>query len=558
MASNSITSTNVSRHDHHNVEIKSVVGLIDVNQKVETELFLYFPKSFEIDLVGKAELTKDLRTRLRLAIPSTEGFDDEDFLNSVAELRKANARLDAEVAAHQGMGLEVPSDVREGVLEAEKDIAAIVAERLKRLSSEHGRQFFLSQSLLATAPSRAIGFENFGRNLQAVRRKIEAIREAMQCKSEDGQSLNALLDEYISQLYVQYLGAIGNEFNRYESSTTETKTSLTDTDETEGSTLDCEAGLETSRARARQLLKALQEDEALYRKNRELSFETETDLEREQHLIRLSQLKKFFQSKTFVDVTKTEAARVITESSALVGTAIAAIVAATIEQFGRKNVATLASQGLVVVSLGVILYVLRDRMKDWARKKLEQKAMGFIPDFETILVANQKRFGISREWLTLTNSKKCDPTITDARYMDSALDRNLRLPEDILYARRVFYLNSSSAGPSSVRALHENIRLNLDRHLKFMDDPFKDLTDLEADGSLTLSRSHRVYHFHIVTRTTIYDGKEAEFSRTRVLMRAMRAILGWRNRIPTPKSMSVSVHRIVLDKSGINRVEAVS
>lgn len=553
----------VSRHDHHNVEIKSVIALCDESQKVVTEMFLYVPKSFEIELVGKAEFAKDIRTRLRLSIPSTEGFDDEDFSVALLELKRANTRLEVEAQAHQAMDQETPSDLREAVLEASKDVAAIVAERLKRLSIQHGRQFFVSQTLLTTCASRSIGFEAFSRNLQTVRRKIEAIREAMRSKTEDARGLNALLDEYVSQLYVQYLGAISSEFSNFESSHEWTRhdqaplADLEDANADEGSTIDSDASSDAARARARQLLKALQEDEAVYRRTRGLSFESETDLERERHLSRLSQLKKFFQSKTFVDVTKTQAAQKITESSALIGTAIAAIIAAILEQLGRKNIATFASQGLMVIGLGVILYVLRDRMKDWARIKLQKKAMVLIPDFETQLIADQKNFGLSREWLQILSSKSCEAAVTEARHSDSALERSLRLPEDVLSTRRVFFLRPNFAGPGQSRALHENVRLNLDRHLKFMDDPFKDLTDLEADGRLTLSRSHRVYHFHMVTRTSLLKGPLARPSRLRTWALAARVILGFKPLVINPDSVHIAAHRIVLDKSGIVRVEQV-
>lgn len=556
------TVMTVSRHDHHNVEIKSVIDLCDDSQKVVTEMFLYVPKSFEIGLVGKNEFTKDIRTRLRLSIPSVEGFDDEDFSIALMELKKANARLEQEILANEAMGHEVPSNLRENVLEAAKDVAAIFAERLKRLSGEHGRQFFLSQTLLMTCASRSIGFEAFVRNLQTVRRKIEALRESMRCRTDDGRALNALLDEYVSQLYVQYLGAIGNEFNNFESSNEWTRHDQhgeTDpsANKTAGSTIDGDAAPEAARARARQLLKALQEDEAVYRRTRGLSFESETDLERERHLSRLSQLKKFFQSKTFVDVTKTQAAQKVTESTALVGTAIAAIIAALLEQLGRKNVSTLASQGLMVVGLGIILYVIRDRMKDWARTKLQSKALALIPDTETLLIADQKKFGISREWLQIYSSKACDAAVTDARHADSVVEKNLRLPEDVLSTRRVFFLRPNFAGPGHSRSLHENVRLNLDRHLKFMDDPFKDLTDLESDGRLTLSRSHRVYHFHMVTRTSLLKGPLARPSKLRTWTQALRAILGFKPHIIKSDSVHIATHRIVLDKSGIVRVEPV-
>lgn len=549
----------ISRHDHHNLEIKSVIEFARIPQKITTEVFLYFPKSFEIGLVGKPELAKDFRTRLRLSMPTQVGYEDENFNIALAELKRANSRYELETIANKAMGQEITSDLRDGILEASKDLAAIVAERLKRFSGEHGRQFFVSQSLLANSASRSIGFDQFDKNLQGVRRKLEALREAMRVRTEEGRQLNSLLDEYASQLYVQYLGAVAKEFNQYETSRVTERSEPVGpavfNDSSSGSTIDGDAGCESARRRARQTLQALQEDEALYRKNRCWSFDTETALEREQHLIRLSQLKKFFQSKTFVDVAKTLAAQRVNESTALVGTAIAAITAAILEQFGRKNVATLASQGLLVVGLGVILYVLRDRMKDWARVKLQEKAMLLIPDFETVLVANQKRFGISREWLQIQQSKSVEPEVTEARHAESVIDRSLRLPEDVLYLRRVFFLDPGFDAQDQTRSLHENVRLNLDRHLKFMDDPFKDLTDLEADGSIVFSRSHRVYHFHMVTRTTLLTGPFAKPSKLRVWKHAALALMGIKTRLPIPDRTEIATHRVVLDKSGIVRVE---
>ena len=556
------TIMQISRHDHHNLEIKSVIEFARIPQKITTEVFLYFPKSFEIGLVGKPELTKDFRTRLRLSMPTQVGYEDENFNIALAELKRANSRYELETIANKAMGQEITSDLRDGILEASKDLAAIVAERLKRLSGEHGRQFFVSQSLLANSANRSIGFEQFDKNLQGVRRKVEALRESMRVHTEEGRQLNGLLDEYASQLYVQYLGAVAKEFNQYETSNVNERTEPTEPsvfhDSSSGSIIDGDAGCELARRRARQTLQALQEDEALYRKTRCWSFDTETDLEREQHLIRLSQLKKFFQSKTFVDVAKTQAAQRVSESTALLGTAIAAITAAIIEQFGRKNVATLASQGLLVVGLGVILYVLRDRMKDWARVKLQEKALVLIPDFETVLVANQKRFGISREWLQIQQSKSVEPEVTEARHAESVIDRSLRLPEDVLYLRRVFFLDPGFDAQDQTRSIHENVRLNLDRHLKFMDDPFKDLTDLEADGRIVFSRSHRVYHFHMVTRTTLLTGPFAKPSKLRVWKTAALALMGVKTKLPAPDKTEIATHRVVLDKSGIVRVENLS
>lgn len=529
------SSISVSRHDDHNIEIKSIIELKDQPQRVSTEVYLFFPKNFEIDAIGKTELQKDLRTRLRLSLPVEERFDDQDFKAALEELRICQKRLEAESSSGS-----VTAASRDASLEASRDVASIAAERLKKLSREHGSQFFLSQSLIAQAESRPLGFENFILNLEHVRETVCLIRKASECDSDDGRSIAQLLDEYLSQLYVQYMSAISREFDRHDSAKHTLSTELK----------------RISREAKKKLIE-LQESEAQHRKFRGMNFQFRSELDREQHLIRLSQLKKFFQMKSFIDVTKKPAVKRVTESTALIGTAIAGISAAVLEQWGRKTIADFASQGLILVSLGVILYVLRDRMKDWARSILQQKAMSFIPDFETVLDTGVRKIGISREWLQILQSNSIPSEISQVRHNASVLEPRLRLPEDALLARRVFYLSPAKREPGEPRALHENVRINLDRHLKHMDDPFKEFTDLEANGRLKIAKSHRVYHFTMVIRSIQLVGEHAKLSRVRIAMGLIRALFGFKERSPLMTQQLLSSYRIVVDKSGVKRVEAI-
>ena len=62
LPSHSANST-VSRHDHHNIEVKTVSELGNHPSMVETDLYLFVPRSFEIASVGKAELPHTHSTR---------------------------------------------------------------------------------------------------------------------------------------------------------------------------------------------------------------------------------------------------------------------------------------------------------------------------------------------------------------------------------------------------------------------------------------------------------------------------------------------------------------
>ena len=62
--------------------------------------------------------------------------------------------------------------------------------------------------------------------------------------------------------------------------------------------------------------------------------------------------------------TRRQAAKRISGSVATIGTALAALAAALIEAYSRSNISNAALNGVVVISLGVIFYTLRDRLKD--------------------------------------------------------------------------------------------------------------------------------------------------------------------------------------------------
>ena len=99
----------------------------------------------------------------------------------------------------------------------------------------------------------------------------------------------------------------------------------------------------------------------------------------------ISHLKKYFQSSTFLDLSRRTPQKRVSEYLATIGTLIAAVVATGFEIFGRHKAAEAAVQGMFLIALGVAVYVLRDRMKDWLRNFLSEKARKFYPIRATTL-----------------------------------------------------------------------------------------------------------------------------------------------------------------------------
>lgn len=526
-------SSAVSLHDNHNIEIKTITELRSTKSVVETDLYLFVPKNFELRSFGKDALITDFRSRVRLALPVSDDQGSAALEEALTDLENEIKALLVDGPANQ------PEDINhalyEPLIEAAKDVSAVIAEKLKHSTSDHTRKFLLSHSLMTISQSAINGLKELSENIQNTARMMESVRSVFDFKNEATASILLLLDEYLSQLYIQYLGSIRSELDRMpvpksaQNDLTYTKT----------------------RAKLEQLLDTLQKKEAEHRlRHGFLIQEEETELEREQRLVRLSQLKKFFQSTTFIDINRQQSSKKISESTATIGTAVAAIIAATIEQFARGHAsADYAWQGLSLLSLGVIVYVLRDRMKDWAKKKFHQKALAFLPDFEQKLIAKNRKIGVVKEWFQLLSSKNVPLDILALRRTASLTEMEKRLPEDVFHCRKIQEVDASRIPDSSrlsySRALFESTRVNFYRYLRHMDDAFKEFTDLDPKGRILSSRSHRVYYFYLCMKTTCGPADTRWFAK-------------FRRKLQVPRQTQTLLYRIVVDKNGIVRVESLA
>jgi hypothetical protein len=536
---NSVSANSAaSRHDHHNIEVKTVSEIGNSPSVVETDLYLFIPRNFEIASFGKAELTKDFRSRIRLALPVSGEQGANAFGVALKHLQLCLRAL--EQADPQGReAIDLGHPLCEDVLEATKDLCSVIAETLKHGTADHCRQFFMSHTLMTTLPASLSGLETLGRKVGAMHELMVQTRKVTSTSLQAPAAFFHFFDEYISQIYVQYLSIVRRELAKIGPPREEINTSE----------------YAEARAQLELLLDSFQEQEARHRLKYGLGRlpENETELDRERRLLRLSHLKKFFQSKSFIDVSRKQSAKKIGESTAAAGTAIAALIAAVIERFSHSGTGgDLAFSGVSLLGFGVIIYVLRDRMKDWAKARFQEKALKFLPDYEQQLIAGDDKIGCVKEWFRLLPSKELPVDVHALRKAASASEMERRLPEDVFYCRKIQEVNASNLTahdrtPVS-RALLENTRINFERYLKHMDDPFKDLTDLDPSGRFLLSRSHRVYHFYLCVRTRTRPMESAWAKRLGVLSRKTR-------QAPKKPKEQVLLYRVVLDKNGVVRLE---
>ncbi len=62
-------SVSVSRHDHHNIEIKTNVELGREKMSSDFEVYVMAPANFQLSAYSKVDIQRDIRSTARLSIP---------------------------------------------------------------------------------------------------------------------------------------------------------------------------------------------------------------------------------------------------------------------------------------------------------------------------------------------------------------------------------------------------------------------------------------------------------------------------------------------------------
>jgi hypothetical protein len=498
----------LARHDHHNLELKSFVDPGKVGFQGWLELHLFVPASFQLSRWEKKELRNDLhcRTRLAISVCPEQGH---------AALREAMRRLTCSVS-------ELPFET---LVEDSKDAGAAIHETFRRWTSAHKKQCRIAHSLMHRESDAANHLFRLCHEVQRSAESIQMVRGTVRALEPNRFPVLALLDEYICNLYLKYLSDLETELSkcpvqRFQS-----------------------AEYHRAQEQIAQMLATLRHAEASRMHSKGVPIPPPTDEQRESYLVRLSQLKKFFQSKMFVDVARQPSDKRIAETTAFVGTALAGLSAASFQYLYYPSSDELAVSGVFLLGLGVFVYTVRDRIKDWLKSTLAKKASSWIADSEETLWIDGQKIGLNKEWCRVTDKRKLPREVTDLRSYACSTEMERDLPEEVFSWKRWQSIPEPLGNRGNESALQENVRINLERYLKFMDDPFKELAVLDTNGQFTRFRSRRVYHFYLAVRSTFQKGPNRPSSHSGQ---------GW-----PQLHQSEKIFRIVLNKKGIDRIESV-
>jgi len=479
----------LSRHDKHNLELIMSVEPSRHPFESETDVFLFLPRSAGLKAWDPAVLRSDFRLRVRLAVPVGSDGGAEAVESALHGLRLGEGAFP----------------------DAAKIFAAAFSERVSRMAREHAERLFVLHSLLRRGLSLGRAFAEMAAGLDRAGTWLERAR-ALLDPLKEREAVAGLLDEHLGDVFVHCLAKVRGALDRAR---------------------ERWAGDPEYEAAWKPLAESLdrwQRGEGLRAEARAADL-----CDGEQRLLRQSQLKKFFHSALVVETVAGPGARGTAETVAAAGAGLAAIWAALFQQWHATELASVGVPGAALIGSGVLAYVVKDRLKEWARHSLRRRVELACARSRVRLLADDREIGAMKEWFR-AGSASCADAQTQAARGRAAVGGIEAIAEDVIHLRTAGRYRAPSARVfGRPWGIEQILRVNLARYLRHLDDPTKDLLTVSAGGVLQRTSCRRLYHFDVVVRTK------------------------YRSRAPhSAVGTAVEAYRAVVDKNGIDRVERIS
>lgn len=198
------------------------------------------------------------------------------------------------------------------------------------------------------------------------------------------------------------------------------------------------------------------------------------------------------------------------------------------------NVFVINSQPFVLLT--VVIYILKDRIKEGLKYLSHRKAAQWFLDYTTeIRTPEDVAIGTIREAMTFVEDEALPQEIVDIRHRQfHAVLESIKRPERVIYYKKTINIkHNPKETKSRFYGLNIIFRLDIHKFLYKAEDPFQIQLSLEPETrKLRRKLIPKVYHINIITRETTWLTRD----RSLVVMKK---------------------YRLVIDKTGIKRVEAV-
>lgn len=185
------------------------------------------------------------------------------------------------------------------------------------------------------------------------------------------------------------------------------------------------------------------------------------------------------------------------------------------------------------IVLTVILYVMKDRIKEELRLISYRQAARWFSDYTTEIHSNGTDLGTLRESFAFVQESQIDPTVLEMRNREfHGILEGFKRPEQVIYYKKNVKLKEKlHTMEPRFDALNLIFRFDIHHFLTKAEDAYQQTLVLDANTELVKRvQLPRVYHINIIMKTTRGKNGITHFDK----------------------------FRLIVDKSGIKRVENLS
>ncbi len=269
-------------------------------------------------------------------------------------------------------------------------------------------------------------------------------------------------------------------------------------------------------------------------------FASDPEKNTEYFVYRSSLLKKFVWEVLFLNIIRKEPSKPFREFAAVVAAGVAMLfylVFLTMQGF-TTSAGGIAFNSATFIVFAVLLYIVKDRLKDGIKNFSAAVASRWFPDYRTDIETpdGETKLGYLKEYFSFVTPEEVPPEIMEIRNtgFHTELERAERIETIFYYKKEVTLFSSPEDEPHGEhRELNDIFRYNISRFLLKASDAYKDHLDVDTkSGKLRAVRMPKVYHINIIMHRSYLDGEGQPVNDLRKF-------------------------RLVLDKEGIKRIEKV-
>lgn len=284
------------------------------------------------------------------------------------------------------------------------------------------------------------------------------------------------------------------------------------------------------------LIKQMLLDEISYRKDTDfvdLDNTNDKNLYETYHY-RVGLLKKYVLDVLYLQNENIKQEKIYRNIIAAVGAALAAFWASVADMQRLNMMNNMKDTGfrlIIIIMIGVLAYVFKDRLKELSREYFSQKFKKYIPDFNRKMFYNyfdfegqpRKEFlGSSKEFMRYMNKDSVPKEIMYIRHIGSRSDLDPDKKEIIInYSKKINFRSSPVKDSiTKINFIRDLSRFDISEFLAKLSDPDKVLRYFDSQKGIVSIDAPKVYHINLIIKyTTTYDNKSViELERSRIIL----------------------------------------